>query len=237
MVRQLPEFRRNPARECIRCGPTVFITAPVSATRQNPTTPPNCAMSPTTSTSKAIRFEGAPAQVVVSVAPLTVHALSAALIAIAGVVPAPVRAADGCLVLLCLAAPSWRNIAPCVDPVRQVLRDLARGRPFPSCSMSGAGNSASHQWSSAPGYCPAQYTYVSEGVNSPVYSCGYAGAVSVDVQGSLWARVWWNPSGDSVTEFTPAAKARLGSWATRFDDDYAAWLASLAPPPSACASC
>ncbi|RZA15171.1 MAG: hypothetical protein EOP02_25220, partial [Proteobacteria bacterium] len=36
--------------------------------------------------------------------------------------------ADGCVVLLCLAAPSWRAIPQCVPPIRQLFRDLARGR-------------------------------------------------------------------------------------------------------------
>ena len=35
---------------------------------------------------------------------------------------------------------------------------------------------------------------------------------------------------DTVTEFTPAAKAQLGTWDTKFDDDYAAWFAALPPP-------
>ena len=66
-----------------------------------------------------------------------------------------------------------------------------------------------------------------------VYLCTYAGAVEVNIDGALWSRVWWSPSGDSVTEFTPAAKARLGTWDTRFDDDYATWLASRpAPTPT-----
>jgi hypothetical protein len=33
-----------------------------------------------------------------------------------------------------------------------------------------------------------------------------------------------------VTDFSPAAKTQLGAWDTRFDDDYAKWLASLPPP-------
>ena len=66
----------------------------------------------------------------------------------------PARAADGCKVLLCFAAPSWRSIPQCVPPIQEVLHDLARGKPFPVCAMSGPANSASHQWSSAPAYCP-----------------------------------------------------------------------------------
>lgn len=30
----------------------------------------------------------------------------------------PARAVDGCLVLLCFAAPSWRAIPQCVPPIR-----------------------------------------------------------------------------------------------------------------------
>lgn len=57
---------------------------------------------------------------------------------------APAHAVDGCLVLLCFAAPNWRAIPACVPPIRQVLRDLARGKPFPTCVMAGAANSAHH---------------------------------------------------------------------------------------------
>lgn len=140
------------------------------------------------------------------------------------------RAADGCLVLLCLAAPSWKNIAQCVDPVREVLKDLAKGKPFPSCSMSGAGNSAGNRWSSAPAYCPVQYTAFSYGESTTTAYCTYDGAIEVNVSGSLWSRTWWHLSGgDTVTEYTDAAKTQLGTWDTRFDDDYAAWLAAQPP--------
>jgi hypothetical protein len=144
--------------------------------------------------------------------------------------PRTANAVDGCLVLLCFAAPSWRSIPQCVPPIRQVLRDLARGKPFPTCGMAGTGNSASHAWASAPSYCPPQYTRVFYGESVPIYSCDYTGAVSVSINGAPFARTWWTMAGDSVTEFSPAAKAQLGSWDTRFDDDYAAWLASLPPP-------
>lgn len=144
--------------------------------------------------------------------------------------PQPAHAVDGCQVLLCLAAPNWRSIAQCVPPVRQVLRDLARGKPYPACAMAGAGNSASHNWASAPSFCPPQYTRLLDGPNGPVYSCDYSGAISVTVQGAHFARTWWSASGDAVTEFTPAAKAQLGSWDTRFDRDYTTWLAAQPTP-------
>jgi hypothetical protein len=150
----------------------------------------------------------------------------------------PAKAVDGCLVLLCFAAPSWRAIGQCVPPIQEVLRDLARGRPFPSCGMSGAGNSAANRRSSAPGYCPPQYMDAVVSESGPFYYCRYDGAVSVTIDGSLWSRTWWSMRGDSVTEFSAAAKASMGTWDTRFDDEFAAWLAVQPPilaeacPPS-----
>jgi len=144
---------------------------------------------------------------------------------------APVHAVDGCLVLLCLAAPSWRAIAQCVPPVRQVLRDLARGKPFPTCAMAGAGNSASHAWSSAPAFCPPQYVRAVELESGTRHECGYIGAITVAVGGAPFARTWWSMAGDSVTEFSTGAKTQLGRWDTRFDDDYFAWRATV---PSSC---
>jgi hypothetical protein len=153
----------------------------------------------------------------------------------------PALALDGCLVLLCLAAPSWGAIPQCVPPIRQLLRDLARGRAFPSCGMSGPGNTPSHRWAQAPGFCPPQYVTVSEGESAPIYTCQYTGAVSVLIDGALWARTWWSMAGATVTEFTPTAKATMGSWDTTFDDDYAAWLAAQPPappePPPGCQGC
>lgn len=148
-----------------------------------------------------------------------------AFIALVGVTP-PAAAVDGCVVLLCLAAPSWRNIPACVPTVRQLFRDLARGKPFPICSMSGSGGSASHAWSIAPDFCPPQYTRTHDGPNGPLFTCDFDGAISVSVEGTPFSRTWWSVGGDSVTEFSSAAKARLGNWDSRFEDDLAAWRAA-----------
>jgi hypothetical protein len=72
--------------------------------------------------------------------PMARGTVAAGALALAFVAAAPAQAADGCTVLLCLAAPRWRAIAQCVPPVREVLRDLARGGPVPVCAMAGAGN-------------------------------------------------------------------------------------------------
>jgi hypothetical protein len=160
------------------------------------------------------------------------------LIAAAALLCAPALALDGCLVLLCLAAPSWSSILQCVAPVRQALEGLAHGRPFPSCSMAGAGNQGSHRWSTPPDFCPSQYTHADPLESGIRYTCDYDGAIEVDIGGALWSRTWWRMSGATVTDFSAAAKAQLGAWDTRFDDDYAAWLA-LQPPDAgtACTTC
>lgn len=155
--------------------------------------------------------------------------LAGAFAATVGILGSPLaHGADGCLVLLCLAAPSWRAIPQCVPPVRQLLRDLAKGRPFPTCAMGGTGNSAEHQWSAAPTNCPPQYTRTIDGPSGPIYRCDYSGSISVTVNGRLFTKTWWGDSGDSVTQFTESAKATLGRWDTRFDDEYADWLARQA---------
>lgn len=151
-----------------------------------------------------------------------------ALVALSAVCPAA-EAVDGCTVLLCLAAPKWSAIPPCVAPVRALFHDLARGRSFPKCKMGsdgGRGTDASNTWAVAPTLCPPQYTHALDIECGPVYRCDYVGAVSVVIDGALFARTWWRPKGDSVTEFTPAAKAQLGAWDPQFDLDYARWLAT-----------
>lgn len=158
------------------------------------------------------------------------HAAGLWLAVLIAVAAPPARAVDGCLVLLCLAAPSWRAIPQCVPPVKQLFRDLSRGKPFPTCSMSGAGNTANHAWSSAPAFCPPQYTRVLDAESGPVYQCDYTGAISVSINGAPFSRTWWSFGGESVTEFSPAAKTQLGTWDTRFDDDYAKWLSALPLP-------
>lgn len=141
----------------------------------------------------------------------------------------PAHAADGCLVLLCFAAPSWSAIPQCVAPIRQVLRDLARGRAFPTCGMAGVGNGATHAWASAPGNCPPQYTWEMGAEGTPMMGCDFSGAVTVRINGASFSRTWWNMAGTTVTEFSSAAKATLGRWDTRFEADYVAKFGALPP--------
>ena len=139
----------------------------------------------------------------------------------------PARAVDGCLALLCFAAPSWSSIQHCVPPVQQVLSDLARGKPFPTCNMAGAGNSANHAWSSVPANCPPQYIgFVDSDSGSVATWCAYDGAITVTINATPWLTTWWSMSNGTVTEYSAAAKAQFGTWDTKFEDDYAVWAAS-----------
>lgn len=138
------------------------------------------------------------------------HVLGAAASAVIGALgsfAAPsAYAADGCKFLLCIAGP-WRSIAECRPTVYEVFRDLAKGRAFPTCAMSGGGNAASNLWASEP-TCPIMYReYNSE---SGAYSgCRYPGQISVRINGQPWSTVYWDFGGNSVTQWTDAALTSL----------------------------
>ncbi len=141
---------------------------------------------------------------------------------------APAHAVDGCKLLLCMAG-NWKNISQCEPTVRQALRDAARGRGWPSCDMGGSSASANQYV--APQQCAPQYRTSWEDRNGNIiYSCPYSGVIHVAVEGQAWSRTWWSPSGDSVVEWLPAAKAAFagtpGAMDDQFDRDYAAWAIS-----------
>ena len=146
-----------------------------------------------------------------------------------GLLCGPAYAIDGCKLLLCMAG-NWQNISQCEPTVRQALRDAARGRGWPTCSMGGS--SASGSQYVTPEQCPEQYLRRS-GVGQTAwvtYSCPFSGVIQVVVEGQPWSRTWWSPSGDSVVEWLPAAKAAFANspiaMDDRFDRDHAAWTIS-----------
>ena len=141
----------------------------------------------------------------------------------------PAYAVDGCKLLLCMAG-NWQSISQCTPTVRQALRDVARGRGWPTCSMGG--NSASGNQYVAPEQCPEQYI-TNAGTDEsgrPIYSCPFSGVIHVAVEGRPWSRTWWSPSGDSVIEWLPASRAAFANSSDamddRFDRDHAAWVIS-----------
>lgn len=158
-----------------------------------------------------------------------VAALAATLL---GTFSGPVYAVDGCKVMLCLAG-NWRNIAECRPDVEQALRDVARGRGWPSCNTGGAGNNTAYNYV-APRSCPEQYRTTNGEINGrPIYECPFNGVVDVSVNGQLWSRVYTSTGGaDSVTEWGPAALTSAAQTGTALDDrwarDLAAWRAAEA---------
>ena len=152
------------------------------------------------------------------------------IVAVSGsLAPRQAAGADGCTVLLCLAG-NWRNISQCVPPVREVLRDIARGRAFPSCGM-GAGAAANGTGASnrmlGPADCPPQFLVAQyyDGTFTG-FACSVTGAVSVMVNGALWTTTYWDMAGNSVTQYSPAARAQLGEANVdpAFDDGVQAWM-------------
>lgn len=115
-------------------------------------------------------------------------------------------AVDGCKLLLCLAG-SWRNISECRPTVLEAFRDMARGRPFPTCAMSGAGNSAGNTWASES-TCPEMYRQYERRTNTYL-RCTYPGRITVNINGALWSQVYWDFSGNTSTWYTDTARAQL----------------------------
>lgn len=165
-------------------------------------------------------------------------ALIAAAFATMLTAPTPARAVDGCKVLLCMAG-NWKQIAPCQSEVRQALRDIARGRGWPECKMGGAGNGTAGT-PIPPTACPIQYQTTRieqlESGTRETIECPYTAVVTVAVNGVLWSKTWSSPTGETVTYWTPAARAgtsgAAGALDDQFDLDYAAWLARQAATPT-----
>ncbi|HEY1129956.1 MAG TPA: hypothetical protein VGF12_11165 [Roseateles sp.] len=131
----------------------------------------------------------------------------------------PAYAVDGCQVLLCLAAPNWRCLSPCMPPVTQMRRDVARGMPFPACAAGSAGNPASLRWSGAPSFCPSQYMRTFDDRTGPIDTCDYSGTISVTFQDMPFSPTSASDAGDIVPESPPTAEAQLGAWDAEFEAD------------------
>lgn len=57
------------------------------------------------------------------------------------------QAADGCKFMLCMGAPNPMGVKECVSTIKDVLRDLRKGRAMPTCSLvDGTDSKASGSW-------------------------------------------------------------------------------------------
>ena len=152
---------------------------------------------------------------------------TAAALLVALAVPVAAHAVDGCQVMLCMSG-NWKGIPLCVPPVRQVLKDLARGKPLPSCSMGDGGSAANHQWATRAN-CPPMYSLYHMDSGAWV-GCRYAGVISVKVDGAPWADVFWSRQGNTSTRHHTAARAALGDQLdTTYDDDLRMWRTRPGP--------
>lgn len=148
--------------------------------------------------------------------------------------PGQAHAVDGCKVALCIAG-NWKNISQCKPEVEQAMHDVEKGKGWPTCDMgsgNGAGNTAID-----PSLCPDQYkSLVQPESGGDYWTCQFSAVVDVVIDGQPWTRLWWSPSGDSVTQWMPAARTAFANNPSamddRFDHDYTIWLANQ-PPPSA----
>ena len=83
---------------------------------------------------------------------------------------------------------------------------------------------ATLRWATSQ-FCPPQYLTAYDMEPGIGYTCDFAGAIEVTIAGQLWNRTWWNMTGDSVTEWSPAARSSLPASSTddQFDRDFQAW--------------
>lgn len=141
-------------------------------------------------------------------------------------------AADGCKFLLCIAGP-WQMVAECRPTVLQVLRDLALGKSFPACDMSGEGNSAGNQWTTEQ-TCPIFYRHY-DAYSGRYAGCTFAGKIDVHINGLLWSTVFWDRAGREGTSTWYGEEARIALTPEmldrRYDRDAAAWDALHPPVP------
>ena len=117
------------------------------------------------------------------------------------------QAADGCKFLLCIAGP-WSSISQCVSTVHEVFRDIARGRPIPTCDMGGSDNTATNTWINDEASCPSMYRQYG-GENNNFTGCTYPARISVSIGGRPWSQVYWNMQSNSSTWYSDAARASL----------------------------
>lgn len=140
----------------------------------------------------------------------------------------PAHAVDGCKVLLCLAG-NWSNISQCRPDVEQALRDVARGRGWPTCAMGGSSNTAV-QWANESN-CPAFYSYYDPD-NGSWSGCRYDGMISVRVNSAPWSDLFWSSGGGATsTRYYDPARSALGTGIDpTYDRDAAAYVAPVVVP-------
>jgi hypothetical protein len=111
----------------------------------------------------------------------------------------------GCQVILCLANPGGPGqYAQCEPPIERLWRALRRGDPFPTCDVAPGSSQATFASNifAGAGYCREDLLYWG-GTDQSVLLCAARGAINVDIDGTLYTRVWWdvNEADRTITEF------------------------------------
>lgn len=146
-------------------------------------------------------------------------------VALAGLASVSTASDYGCKCLLCLANPNGpRALAECRPPIDRLFRDLARGRPFPTCDLAEGPNGRSYAQPASSYFdmCPSGTTALPPGAMAiqgvgdiPPYT--YAGPVYT----GIGSGDDWYPSSES---FSPPTKVCVGravgttiAWSTTGD--------------------
>ncbi|RDK01134.1 hypothetical protein [Paraburkholderia lacunae] len=120
--------------------------------------------------------------------------------------PGIARADDwDCQLILCLSNPGGpEQYGECVPPIERLWAALRHGDPFPTCDFGAGGSqgtSAVNVLASA-GHCREDLLYWG-GPEQGELLCNARGAIDVEIDGSLYTRVWWDARGTdrTITEF------------------------------------
>jgi hypothetical protein len=119
----------------------------------------------------------------------------------------------GCQVLLCLSNPGGpEQYSACVPPIERLWSALRHGDPFPTCDFGAGGSDgtfATNTFASG-GYCREDLLYWG-GPEQSELMCRATGAINVDINNQLYARVWWAVNGQdrTLTEFYGAGSMQV----------------------------
>lgn len=119
----------------------------------------------------------------------------------------------GCQVLLCLSNPDGpEQYSACVSPIERLWVALRHGDPFPTCDSGsrGAQGAFARNTFASGAYCREDLMYWG-GPKQSELLCRAAGAINVDIDNQLYARVWWDVSGQdpTITEFYGVGSAQV----------------------------
>jgi hypothetical protein len=119
----------------------------------------------------------------------------------------------GCQVLLCLSNPGGpEQYSACVSPIEKLWSALRHGDPFPTCDFGVGGSQgtfATNTFASS-GYCREDLLYWG-GPEQSELLCRATGAINLDIDNQLYARVWWDVGGvgPTITEFYGAGSTQV----------------------------